>query len=87
MVDEVFEENADPPLSDTLGDGHTSMDAMQRAGAIIAALQADGRVTTPEEVARLVYRLQRLIVDERQRAAGQNDHDPATKNAPEPSML
>jgi hypothetical protein len=53
----------DPAASDhnIRDDSKTTTDRTRMVRVIVAALQADGRVTKPEEVARLVYRLQKSL--------------------------
>lgn len=83
MVDEVLGAGDDASYRDASIDYHESTDAVGRAGAIIRALQADGRITTPEEIGWLAFMLRRVMAAERSGAVAPSESqdtptDPAT---------
>ncbi|MCA1670214.1 MAG: hypothetical protein LC793_23085 [Thermomicrobia bacterium] len=65
MVGEVLGAGDDASLSAASVDYHEVTDAVVRACAIIRALQADGRITTPDEIGWLAYMLRRVMAAER----------------------
>lgn len=88
MMDELQGgDDSAAPREGTQEGGSTPLDLSETMGAIIVALQANGNVTKPEEIARLTYMLQHLIAHQRRQAPSRWGNHPATTAPTEPDVL
>lgn len=88
MVDEFRGgEDSAAPRDEAREGRSVSPGLIETVKAIIAALQADGRVTEPGEIARLTYLLQHLVAQQARQAEPRLESHPATTAPEEPETL